>query len=193
MAPLTALALVYDPWRGRFLLYGLALAASTWGLVLRHRWLAWGMTSIATVTIVLAFVHSTREAGGRPDLRRQNAPRESGANPERSCRLGCAATAPPSVDLDSSPARARLRARWGSRRARTTGSTRTSDARSAARWCSSAADAGHPVARLARLRPRARVAWILRERVALRRSRTPSAPSSSSTRPTTRRRVPSRV
>ena len=64
MVPLTALVLVYDPWRGRFLLYGLALAAATWGLVLRHRWLAWGVTSIAAISIVLAFVHSTEKPAG---------------------------------------------------------------------------------------------------------------------------------
>ena len=64
MVPLTALALVYDPWRGRFLLYGLALGAATWGLVLRHRWLAWGMTSLATVTVVLTFVHSIEKPAG---------------------------------------------------------------------------------------------------------------------------------
>ena len=64
MVLLTALALVYDPWRGRFLLYGLALAAATWGLVLRHRWLAWGMTSMATISIILAFVHSTEKPAG---------------------------------------------------------------------------------------------------------------------------------
>jgi hypothetical protein len=64
MVFLVALALVYDPWRGRFLVFGLALAASTWGLVLRYRWLAWGATSIAAVTVLLTFVHSLEKPAG---------------------------------------------------------------------------------------------------------------------------------
>lgn len=58
MVLLVAFALVYDPWRARFLLFGLALAAATWGLVLRVRWLAWGVSSIGAVTVLLTFGHS---------------------------------------------------------------------------------------------------------------------------------------
>jgi hypothetical protein len=61
---LVSVALVYDPWRARFLVYAFALAASTWGLVLRFRWLAWPVTSIACVTIGLAFVHSIEKPAG---------------------------------------------------------------------------------------------------------------------------------
>jgi hypothetical protein len=61
---LVAFALVYDPWRARFLAYGFALAAAAWGLLLRHRWAAWSATSLAAVTVLLAFVHSIEKPAG---------------------------------------------------------------------------------------------------------------------------------
>jgi hypothetical protein len=64
LALLVALALVYDPWRARFLAFGFALAASTWGLLLGYRWLGWGVASIATVTVLLSFVHSIEKPTG---------------------------------------------------------------------------------------------------------------------------------
>jgi hypothetical protein len=63
-AVLVAVALPYDPWRGRFFMFSVALAASTWGLVLRHRWLAWGAIAIAAATLPLAFVHSIEKPAG---------------------------------------------------------------------------------------------------------------------------------
>ncbi len=63
-AVLVALALAYDPWRARFFMFSMALAASTWGLVLRHRWLAWGATAIAAATLPLAFMHSIEKPAG---------------------------------------------------------------------------------------------------------------------------------
>jgi hypothetical protein len=56
-----SIAITYDPFRGRFFLFSMALAASTWGLVLAHRWLAWGAAAIALVTGPLSFVHSTEK------------------------------------------------------------------------------------------------------------------------------------
>ena len=56
-----SIAISYDPFRGRFFLFPVALAASTWGLALTHRWLAWGATAIAVVTVPLSFVHSTEK------------------------------------------------------------------------------------------------------------------------------------
>lgn len=61
---LVAFALVYDPWRGRFFMFPMALAAATWGVVLRRRWIAWGVSSIAAVTLLLAFVHSIEKPAG---------------------------------------------------------------------------------------------------------------------------------
>lgn len=63
-ALLVAFALVYDPWRGRFFMFPMALAATTWGVVLRRRWLASGVSSIAVVTLLLAFVHSIEKPAG---------------------------------------------------------------------------------------------------------------------------------
>jgi hypothetical protein len=65
-ALLLSLAISYDPFRGRFFLFAIALSASTWGLVLWHRWLAWGATAIAVVTVPLTFVHSTEKPS--PDV-----------------------------------------------------------------------------------------------------------------------------
>jgi hypothetical protein len=64
MVLLLALAVSWDPLRARFLVYGLALAAATWGLVVRYRWLAWGTASMAAVTIGLTFVHSVEKPAG---------------------------------------------------------------------------------------------------------------------------------
>jgi hypothetical protein len=63
-ALLFSLAIAYDPFRGRFFLFAMALAASTWGLVLPHRWLAWGATAVAAATVPLSFVHSTEKPLG---------------------------------------------------------------------------------------------------------------------------------
>jgi hypothetical protein len=63
-AVLVAVALPYDPWRGRFFMFSVALAAPTWGLALRHRWLAWGASAIAAATLLLAFVHSVEKPAG---------------------------------------------------------------------------------------------------------------------------------
>ena len=63
-AVLIALASQYEPYRGRFFMYSVSLAAATWGVVLRKRWLAWGVVSIASVTLLLAFVHSAEKPTG---------------------------------------------------------------------------------------------------------------------------------
>jgi hypothetical protein len=59
-----AFAVVFDPYRGRFFMFSMALSAATWGVVLSRRWLAWGFVSIASVTLVLAFVHSFEKPTG---------------------------------------------------------------------------------------------------------------------------------
>ena len=42
LVAILALTVTWDPWRGRFLAFSILLSAATWGLVLPHRWLAWG-------------------------------------------------------------------------------------------------------------------------------------------------------
>lgn len=64
LAVIMAVAISYDPYRGRFFMVAVALSASTWGVVLRWRWLAWGLTSIAVTTLLLAFVHSVEKPAG---------------------------------------------------------------------------------------------------------------------------------
>ena len=73
-ALLVAVATVYDPYRGRFLMFSMSLAAATWGVVLGRRWLAWGVVSMASVTLLLAFVYSAEKPTGLRvlDLSRTN-------------------------------------------------------------------------------------------------------------------------
>jgi hypothetical protein len=54
----------YTPFHGRYLIPAVALGAATWGLVLRVRPLAWAATAIATVTVVLSFVHYVEKPAG---------------------------------------------------------------------------------------------------------------------------------
>jgi hypothetical protein len=49
-----AILLTWDQSRGRFMIFGFALAAVAWSAALRHRGLAWGSAGIAAVTMVLA-------------------------------------------------------------------------------------------------------------------------------------------
>ena len=74
LALLVAFATVYDPYRGRFLVFSLSLSAATWGVVLGRRWLAWGVVSMASVTLLLAFVYSVEKPTGLRllDLSRTN-------------------------------------------------------------------------------------------------------------------------
>ena len=65
-ATLVAFALSYDPWRGRFFIFPMALAATSWGIVLKWRWLAWGVTSIAVTTLFVSFVHYMEKPAGVP-------------------------------------------------------------------------------------------------------------------------------
>ena len=54
----------YTPFHGRYLMPAVALGAATWGLVLRVRPLAWAAAAIATVTVVLSFVHYVEKPAG---------------------------------------------------------------------------------------------------------------------------------
>jgi hypothetical protein len=48
-----ALTIVWDPWRGRFLVFGVALAAATWGALLRSTALASAVAVIGAITLAL--------------------------------------------------------------------------------------------------------------------------------------------
>jgi hypothetical protein len=58
------IGLGYTPFHGRYLMPAVALSAATWGLVLRVRPLAWAAAAIATVTVVLSFVHYVEKPAG---------------------------------------------------------------------------------------------------------------------------------
>ncbi|HEU0304996.1 MAG TPA: hypothetical protein VFR32_10505 [Gaiellaceae bacterium] len=61
---LIAAGLGYSIFHGRYLMPAVALAAVTWGLVLRVRALAWAAAAIAAVTVSLSFVHYLEKPAG---------------------------------------------------------------------------------------------------------------------------------
>ncbi len=54
----------YTQFHGRYLMPAVAVGAATWGLVLRVRPLAWAAATIATVTVILSFVHYVEKPAG---------------------------------------------------------------------------------------------------------------------------------
>ena len=59
-----AVTIVYDPWRGRFLMFGVGLACAAWGWTLRIRWLSVGIAALCTTTLSLTLVHSLTKPSG---------------------------------------------------------------------------------------------------------------------------------
>lgn len=59
-----AASVVWDPWRGRFFIFGFALAAASWGAMLRIRWLATAVTATACATLVLALADAQSKPSG---------------------------------------------------------------------------------------------------------------------------------
>ena len=59
-----ALTIVYDPWRGRLLIFGVGLAAAAWGWTLRVRWLATGVAALCIATLALSLVDSFTKPSG---------------------------------------------------------------------------------------------------------------------------------
>ena len=57
-------ALYYQDFAGRFFMYPVALAAATWGIVLRSRPVAWGVVSIALTALALALVNDAKRPSG---------------------------------------------------------------------------------------------------------------------------------
>jgi len=63
---LLALTLTYDPFRGRFLMSGIALSAATWGVLLARRWLGLGTAALAIVTVFLSLQTFDAKPSGLP-------------------------------------------------------------------------------------------------------------------------------
>jgi hypothetical protein len=63
-----ALTIVWDPWRGRFLVFGVALAAATWGFVLRSRSLRIATVAVGAATLGLCLVNYQGKPLGQGEL-----------------------------------------------------------------------------------------------------------------------------
>jgi hypothetical protein len=59
-----AALLTYDPFRGRFLMIAVALAAASWGSLLRWPAVAWGLTGLAIVTAGMSIAMSMGKPSG---------------------------------------------------------------------------------------------------------------------------------
>ncbi len=59
-----ALTIVYDPWRGRLLMFGVGLACAAWGWALQLRWLSTGVAALCATTLALSLVHSFTKPSG---------------------------------------------------------------------------------------------------------------------------------
>ena len=53
-----ACTLVWDPWRGRFLIFAFVLAVAAWARMFAYRWLNWSVTTIGVVTLVILLLNS---------------------------------------------------------------------------------------------------------------------------------------
>jgi hypothetical protein len=62
--------LFYQDWIGRFFAFPIALAAATWGIVLRWRPVAWGVVAIAGTTLLLSLANDAKRPSGLPLLER---------------------------------------------------------------------------------------------------------------------------
>ena len=63
-----AAAIVWDPTRGRFLIFPFALAAASWAGFLARRWLAWTVALLTVVTATLSFVNAEAKPTGITSL-----------------------------------------------------------------------------------------------------------------------------
>jgi hypothetical protein len=65
-----SVSLFYHDWIGRYFVFPFALAAATWGIVLRWRPVAWGVTAIAGTTLLLTLANDAKRPSGLPLLER---------------------------------------------------------------------------------------------------------------------------
>jgi Glycosyltransferase family 87 len=63
-----AALLFYQDWIGRFFAFPIALAAATWGIVLRWRPVSWGVVAIAGTTLLLSLANDAKRPSGLPLL-----------------------------------------------------------------------------------------------------------------------------
>ena len=59
-----ALTIVYDPWRGRLMMFAVGLACAAWGWTIRVRWLSAGVAALCVTTVALSLVHSYTKPSG---------------------------------------------------------------------------------------------------------------------------------
>jgi hypothetical protein len=59
-----ALTVVWDPWRGRFLVFGVALAAATWGILLRSPVSAGATAAIGTIALAMSLANYEGKPSG---------------------------------------------------------------------------------------------------------------------------------
>lgn len=59
-----ALSLTWDPWRGRFLIFGVALAAASWGILHRSTALATATAAIGSTALLLALANQENKPSG---------------------------------------------------------------------------------------------------------------------------------
>ena len=67
--------LSWDPFRGRFVIFGVALAASTWGLVLRSATVRAAVAAVAIASLVLALANDQGKPSGWMSWRTSDDPR----------------------------------------------------------------------------------------------------------------------
>ena len=65
---LLAVTIVWDPHRGRFLVFGVALAAAAWGVLARSEVAAAAAAAIAVVSVVLSLANYTGKASGLAEV-----------------------------------------------------------------------------------------------------------------------------
>ena len=59
-----AFTIVYDPWRGRLVMFAVGLACAAWGWTIRVRWLSAGVAALCVTTVALSLVHSYTKPSG---------------------------------------------------------------------------------------------------------------------------------
>ena len=63
-----SLSIVWDPWRGRFLVFGVALAAAPWGALLRSPVLAYATAAVGTTALALSLANYQAKPSGLGEL-----------------------------------------------------------------------------------------------------------------------------
>ena len=64
----------WDPWRGRFLVFAVALAATTWGVALHRRPVAWGVVALAAVALPLSLLAMYTKPSSAPFVHGHDGP-----------------------------------------------------------------------------------------------------------------------